>query len=301
MLFANWTPPSFAQDTRPETLDRLKPLPGLSREDRPDSFRYRQNDDVGLVRQVRKYPPPPTLSFITAQDFFYADNVYLSETGRKSSAGWSGWFAASYVPWSTYRWTPRVTLEQYLFRHASESPRDFDSQALTFASQFDLNEKKTWTWTLSYALERLNDAHGTHREFYKHGELENQIEWYRPLNQDGSVSLAVSYALAWRHVSPSFEDRIANKASLSLNYYPIGTLRLRPFVRAEVRFYPTDLAPIQDRRDVIVEGGASVTWAPLRNFQLSATASWTRNHSSVSGLNYDLFLPIVGVAGSVSF
>jgi len=290
-----------AQEAPQQTLESLRP--GKVAPGRPDQFTWpvSQNEDIGNIELVRKETPPPTLSVATAQSFFYTDNVLLTEANRIRSIGWNGWFNATLIPYSTFRWTPSIGLEQHLFRYNDSSSSDFDAQILTFASTLKLNEERTWSWTISYSLWRLYSVHGEDEEFYKQGELVNSLSWYRSLTEDGNLGLKLSTALAWRHVSPAQFDRVSAELGAGLVFYPLSTLEISPFVNVAARYYPTDTDAIHNRRDFTLQSGANVTWRPYKNFSIGCAFAWVGNYSNVDTLDYAVLLPFVGVGAQVSF
>jgi hypothetical protein len=290
-----------AQEAPQQTIESLKTrkaTPGIAA---AQTWQLTQNEDIGQIELVRRETPPPTLTLATAQSFFYTDNVSLTERGRIESIGWDGWFGAVLVPWSTARWRPSISGEQHLFRYKNASQSDFDAQILTLASALSLNDERTWSWNFSYSLWRLYSGHADHHEFYKQGELVNSIGWYRPLSADPNLGLRLSTTLAWRHVTPSIYDRLSAESQAGLEYYPIPSLQIFPFVNVAGRYYPTDTSTIRNRRDFNLQSGLSITWRPHKNIGISGAVSWVGNYSSSNTLDYDVLLPILGVGASVSF
>jgi hypothetical protein len=151
---------AFAQDSKTDLLDTQKRLSTLHAQGTNSTFQYQQNQDIGPLEWVEKYTPPPTFTVSTFQGVYYTDNAYLTRHDQKGSAVWNGVFSGTVVPWSTYRWTPSVSAEHYMFRHASASANDYDADIITAASDLALNEARSVWWRASYSLWRFYSAHG---------------------------------------------------------------------------------------------------------------------------------------------
>jgi hypothetical protein len=292
---------TLGQQSREQTLENLrKGKPENSILDKSGRV-FASNEDIGTLEVVKKSLPPPTVALATSQSFFYTDNALLTETEQINSIGWHGSFNVVFVPYSTYRWIPSVSFEQHLFRYQNSSPTDFDAQILSLASVLHLNEKRTWSWSATYALWRLCSTHGDEKEFYKQGELANWISWYRPLTSDQTVALRSGMAVKWRHVTPSFLDRISTSVGASLSYAPINSIEIAPFVEVGLRFYPTDTAVIHDRRDFVIEPGVSLTWWPHKNISVGGSLTFIESFSNNDRLDYEVLFPSAGVSASIHF
>jgi len=290
-----------AQEAPQQTIESLRTRPLTAGQQDEQKWQLTHNEDIGQIELVRKEPPPPTVTLATAQSFFYTDNILLTESDRIKSVGWNGWFNAVVIPYSTFRWTPSISVEQHLFRYNNSPASDFDAQILALGSALSLNEERSWSWNVSYSLWRLYSAHAGHSEFYKQGELANSLSWYRSLSDDESLRLRISTALAWRHVTPSNFDRLSAELGAGIEFYPIRSIQIFPFVNVAGRFYPTDTDGVRERRDFTVQSGAAVSWRPHKNLNLSASFTWVGNYSSAERLNYDVVLPILGIAANISF
>jgi hypothetical protein len=107
--------------------------------------------------------------------------------------------------------------------------------------------------------------------------------------------------VAWQHASPSFLSRLDNDATLSLIYFPLRQIRIEPYVRPEIRYYPTDSPTQVNRRDFHLRTGAIVTWTPQKNISFAAEMLWNGNYSSMVQGDYQVLLPSIGFFGSIAF
>lgn len=290
-----------AQEAPQQTLESLRSGKAALGAASQFTWPLSQNEDIGNIELLRKEAPPPTLTVATVQSLFYTDNVLLTEANRIKSVGWNGWFKTTLIPYSTFRWTPSIGLDQHLFRYKDSSSSDFNAQILTLASTLKLNEERTWSWTISYSLWRLYSVHGEDADFYKQGELVNSLSWYHALTADGNFALTLSTALAWRHVTPGRFDRVSGELGAGLVFYPFKTVEFSPFVNVAARYYPTDTDTIHNRRDFTLENGANLNWRPHKNVSLGCTFTWVGNYSNADTLDYSVLLPFVGVGAHLSF
>ena len=89
---------------------------------------------------------------------------------------------ASFVPYATRDFTPRLTFGQSWFRYDDFAELDFDSQTLTLDVKYDLNSKRYVVRERFLrgcrASVRHMDAMG---EFYRYGFLNGSVTHFRQL------------------------------------------------------------------------------------------------------------------------
>jgi hypothetical protein len=288
-----------AQTAAPETLDPTKPPPGLSPLNAPQGVSIKQSKDVGTLEIVTRYPKPEMLTVFAEQTFFHTDRVFYSAFAPESDV-WLTRAGASFVPWSTYRWTPRVTFEQ-AWLHFEDFPlADHSGQTLTFQSRLDLTDRKDWSWDASLNLRRLESDLDVIGEFYRQLEAGTRLNWLRPLSRTEPVFIYASAGAFWRDASPSSENRLDAGVLLSLLWYPLPELGIQPFVQTGYQYYPNDSLVLIDREDFNVRSGLSLIWQPVPKFWLGASAFWVGNFSTTDAADYEI-LPSVSVSASVAF
>jgi hypothetical protein len=288
-----------SQEARQETLENLRTQKTDTAKAGRRVLHLGQNEDIGVLELVSRETPPPLIAVGTEQAFFYTDNVLLTETERIKSIGWDGRFTLDLIPYSTYRWTPGITLDADLVRYENASPADFDGQTLTFFSSLSLNEERSWKWQISYSLWRLVASHGSEGEFYKQGELINSLSWYKPLNAAHNLQFEISGSLRWRHVSPSSLDRISADVEVGLWYQPFNDFEIFPFAGVSARDYYSYIG--SGRRDVTVESGATATWWLYKNCALRGTFLWVGSYSTADTFDYAVILPSISLTASIPF
>jgi hypothetical protein len=289
---------TVAQDVRVETQQ---------------SFSQRNQDTLGLrpppagvtdpelgdISLVSRQPRPKMFTFSTSQSINFTSNAFLVPNNEQSAFFWNGRFDASYVPYATRVFTPRITFEQNLFRYDHFSKLDFDSQSLQLDVKYDLNRNDTWFVTGSYALARLYSQHPSIGEFYKFGLLSGSITHLLQLRQ-APVYLGITGGTYWRHGEPSSSDRVALYLNGVAIYDVRENVRLTGFVRPELQFYTND--PVKSSRtDFNLTAGATLGWTPVQYLTVAATASYIGNFSNLGARRYDVAMPSLIVAALFAF
>jgi len=288
----------FAQDVRVETQQQARTR---AQNTLPESEVTEEVSDpeLGEINLVSRAPKPKMFTFATAQTFNYTTNAFLVRDGTQDDFFWNGRLGASFVPYATRNFTPRLIFEQNWFRYHDFGVLDFDSQSLTLDLKYDLNANDTWFVNGSYSVSRLysprDDSVG---EFYRYGFLNASITHVIQL-QTAPVTFWLTGGAYSRQGDPSSSDRVAGYFNASAIYTVNETVQLSAFTRPEVQHYTHD--PLGDRDDFNVTVGATVSWSPNQYFALAATASYVGNFSSVGVRRYDVVTPSFVVAGQVAF
>jgi hypothetical protein len=277
------------QEIAARTLPDGQPLP-----------QFRVTDpELGDIDIVNRKPRPKMFTFSTTQSFNYTTNAFLVRNGEQDAFFWNGALAASFVPYATREFTPRLTFEQNFFRYTRFSRLDFDSQSLDLDLRYDLNRSGSWFVDGSAAVARLYSPRGSAGEFYRFALFDANITNIRPCGQTGAF-LSSTAGVNWRIGEPSCFDRIDPYLNFALTYSPFENIRVGAFLRPEVRFYTND--PIKaSRKDFDLVVGASMDWTPIPYLTLAATVSYIDNFSN-SGINeYDVFSPAIVLLGRYAF
>lgn len=255
--------------------------------------------DLGEIALVRRTPRPDMFTFSTSQDFHYTSNAFLAPSNELGTLFWNGRFDASYVPYATRDFTPRLTFEQNFFRYQRFSQLDFDSQSLQLDVKYDLTRDDSWFVNVSYAVARLYTPRGDIGEFYRYGLATASITNVRQLG-GSPIYFAGSVGSQWRHGDPSQFDRITAYANAALFYSPLEHFQLSAFVRPEGQFYTND--PVDSSRtDFNFSVGASAVLTPVDYISLGATFSFVGNYSSSSRADYEVISPTLVLGARIAF
>jgi hypothetical protein len=271
---------------------------GLQGVGQPVPFRITVSD-LGEIDVVSRVPRPAMFTFGTLQSFNYTTNAFLTQSNERDAFFWNGRLFASFVPYSTRDFTPRLTFTQDFFRYTRFSTLDFDSQTLQLDLKFDLNKSDTWFVGASYLVSRLYSPRGSAGEFYRYGLANVNINYDQPL---GDLPLYAFWSAGFysRQGDPSSFDRIAPYINSSLVYRPINSLQISGFIHPELQFYTNDPHD-SSRKDFNLSIGSAVSWTPSDYFALGASVTFVGNYSDEGGASYNVFSPSVAVGGRVSF
>jgi hypothetical protein len=255
--------------------------------------------DLGEINLVSRQPQPKMFTFSTSQSFNYTSNAFLAPNNERDAVFYNGRLAASFVPYSTRDFTPRLTFEQNFFRYDRFSQLDFDSQSLTLDLKYDLNRDDTWFVNGSYGVTRLYAPHGNAGEFYKFGLLSGNVTHTGQFGQS-PFYYAGTVGGNWRQGEPSTFDRITTYFSMVVLYSPIEHVQLSAFLRPELQFYLND--PAKDtRQDLNLSLGTSITWTPIEYVSIGGTLAYVGNYSSFGARSYDVFAPSIVLNAQIAF
>ena len=295
-VFAAWQ--GVAQDVRVETQQqaRTREQNVLGQEEAAEEVADPELGDINLVSRA---PRPKMFTFFTSQTLNYTSNAFLVRDGEQSDLFWNGRVGASFVPYATRNFTPRLTFDQNWFRYHDFGVLDFDSQSLQLDLKYDLNRDDTWFVNGSYALARLSAPRGSTGEFYRNGFLNPSIT-HRIQLQTAPIFLEMSGGAYWRHGDPSLSDRVSGYVNVAAIYSIRETIQLSGFTRPEVQHYTHDPSG-SSREDFNLTVGASLTWSPKEYLAVGATASYVGNFSNVSQRSYDVVTPSLFFGAQFAF
>lgn len=268
------------------------------------------NSDLAGLQPVNKYPVPKTFTIATAQTVFWTDNAFLTNEGpQASSFGYSGRFLATYVPYSTYDWTPSISFEQQIVRYDRESILDFNAQTLRVASKYDLNPDKSWSWTAADSIQRLYTDRANLGQYYSQNLLENEIDYTHPIFGQTNLFFVGAYNIGWRLTDPNYYSRVDNSLLFSIVYLPVREVSLQAYARPAIYAYTdnnefntatTELYP-QGRTDYNIALGTMVTYSPIKEVSLNANFNWIGNYSNLGDREYRTISPALTLSGAVGF
>jgi hypothetical protein len=286
----------FAQDVRVETQQQARARSENTREEQvaPEEA---SDPELGDINLVSRAPRPKMFTFSTVQTLNYSSNAFLVRDDTESDFFWNGRVGASFVPYATRNFTPRLSFTQDWFRYDDFSELDFDAQTLQLDLKYDLNRDDTWYVNGSYALARLSSPDTG--EFYKYGYLNGSITHLVQLGT-APINLGLSGGAYWRHGDPSLSDRVSGYLNVAAIYNIRETIQLSGFTRPEVQHYTHD-ASGSSREDFNVTVGATLSWTPNQYVALAATASYIGNFSTVGERRYDLVTPSLIFAAQIAF
>jgi hypothetical protein len=287
---------ALAQDVRVETQQqaRERNQNTLDQQESPEEVIDPELGDINLVSRV---PRPKMFTFSSFQTLNYSSNAFLVRDGAESDFFWNGRVGASFVPYATRNFTPRLTFNQDWFRYNRFSELDFNAQTLQLDLKYDLNRDDTWYVNGSYALARLSSPSAG--EFYRYGYLDGSITHLVQL-RTAPINFGVSGGAYWRHGDPSSSDRVSGYLNVSAIYNLCATVQLSGFTRPELQHYTHD-ASGSSREDLNLTVGTTLSWTPNQYVTVAATASYIGNFSTVSERRYDLVTPSLILAAQFAF
>jgi hypothetical protein len=288
----------LAQDVRIETQQqaRTREQNAVAEEDHPEKV---ADPELGDINLVSRQPRPRMFTSSTSQSLNFSSNAFLVRDGEQSDLFWNGRVGASFVPYATRNFTPRLTFDQSSFRYRDFGQLDFDSQSLQLDLKYDLNRNGTWFVNGSYALARLYAPRASGGEFYRYGFLDASITHLLQLGP-GPINLGITGGAYWRHGDPSLSDRVSGYLNLLAVSSICQTVQLSGFTRQEVQHYTHD-ASRSSRQDFNVTVGATLSWTPNEYLAFAATASYTGNFSTIAERSYDLVTPSLIFAAQIAF
>jgi hypothetical protein len=257
--------------------------------------------DLGDIDVVQKFPKPEMFTFSTSQQFFYTDNVFYTNTNQQGSTAYLGSYTASFVPYSTRDWTPRITLQYNMVRYDGVASGDFDNENLAFSNQYVFSDDRAWSWTATINLSRFTTPHANDHAFYQEVVYDNQVNHAQQLMKGIPLFFVAGYDLTYHQANPDDFDRLDNTLLFSLAYYPIPELSMGPVVRPSLRTYFTNTAFQHDRDDFNLSEGFDVTWTPCKYAALSADFSHSNDYSNNSGQSYNNTIPGISLTGTLKF
>jgi hypothetical protein len=256
------------------------------------------DQDLGDISLVSRVPRPKMFTFYSSSDLYYTSNAFLADDAERNDFFWNPRVGASFVPYATRAFTPRITFEQNFFRYDRFSTLDFDSQTLLLDLKYSLRPDDSWFLDGSYSLSRLYSPHSGD-DLYKDGLLFLSVTHTRALGESGVVFVG-SLGASLRNGDPSAFDRATTYVNLQFIYSPIEHVQVSAFLRPDVQFYTNDPND-SSRTDLNLALGAGVNWAPIEYVSLGAGVSFVGNYSTESKSSYNVFSPSVTLGAHISF
>ena len=257
------------------------------------------DSELGEISLVVRQPRPKMFTLSTSQSLNFTNNAFLVRDDQNGAFFWNGRVDASFVPYATRDFTPRLTLEQNWFRYDHFSELDFDSQTALLDLKYDLTPDDRWFIDGSYSYSRLYSQHPSIGQFYKFGLLNFNLTHIMSFQQL-PISVALTAGGYWRQGEPSTFDRLSPYVSAVGIYSLSRDVQLSAFVRPELQFYTND-PDKSSRKDFNLTLGSTVSWTPLQYVSVAATASYIGNFSTLGRRGYNVFTPSVVVAASIAF
>jgi hypothetical protein len=272
---------------RIETEQRAREL-NRTKTEAPPSSEEVSDPDLGEISIVSRAPRPKMFAIWTSQTINFTSNAFLTRDNEEHAYFWNGRAGASYLPFATRNFTPRLIFEQNWFRYDHFSKLDFDSQSLQLDLKYDLNREDTWFVNGSYIAARLASQHPSIGEFYRYGLANLSLTHFAQAGK-APVFLGITGGGYWRTGDPSSSDRVSAYLNLVAIYALRETVQLSGFTRPEFQHYTHD--PNGSREDFNIAVGATISWNPREYLSVGATAAYIGNFSNVSERRYDLVTP----------
>ena len=290
---------ALAQDVRVETQQQARLRNQNTQEEEQATPEETSDPELGDINLVSRAPRPKMFTFFTGQTLNYTSNAFLVRDGEQSDLFWQGGIGASFVPFATRNFTPRLTFDQNWFRYHDFGALDFDSQSLQLDLKYDLNRDDTWYVNGSYAVARLYAPRGSTGEFYRYGLLSGSITHLIQL-RTAPISLSLSGGAYSRHGDPSFSDRVAGYVNVAAIYTICEKVQLWGFIHPEVQHYTHDVSG-SSREDFNLTVGSVLNWSPKDYLSVGITATYTGNFSNVSERRYDVVTPSLFFGAQIAF
>jgi hypothetical protein len=255
--------------------------------------------ELGEISLVLRQPRPKMFTFSTNQSYNFTDNAFLVRGDKEQAWFWNGRADASFVPYATRDFTPRLTFEQNWFRYDHVSTLNFDSQSFLLDLKYDLTTDDRWFIDGSYAWSRLYSQYDTTGEFYKFGLLNFSMTHVVSLPQL-PVNIGLSGGAYWRQGDPSAFDRISPYLSAVGIYSLTREIQFTAFVRPEFQIYTND-PDKAGRKDFNLSLGGTLSWTPVQYVTVAGTASYIGNFSNAGVRGYNVVTPAVILAASIAF
>jgi hypothetical protein len=296
-MFLAGLSPSLAQEVRVETQQQARAREQNLRKTEGETEQV-ADPELGDINLVSRQNRPKMFTFFTGQSLNYTSNAFLVRDFEESDFFWNGRVGATFVPYATRNFTPRVSFEQNWFRYSDIGRLDFDSQTLQVDMKYDLNPNDTWFVNGSYLLSRLYEPHSSVGEFYRYGFLNGSITHLLPLGST-PVALAITGGAYWRHGEPSSSDRVSGYLNVAGVYNVCEHVQISAFTRPEYQHYTHDL--LGSRDDVNLAFGAALSWTPREYLVFAATASYVANWSSIGVREYQVATPSLVFGAQITF
>jgi hypothetical protein len=297
--FLSMMAPALAQQdaARIETEQRAREL-NQTKTEAPPSSEEVSDPDLGEISIVSRAPRPKMFATWTGQTINFTSNAFLTRDNEEHAFFWNGRAGASYLPFATRSFTPRLIFEQNWFRYDHFSKLDFDSQSLQLDLKYDLSRDHAWFVNGSYAAARLASQHPSIGEFYRYGLANVSLTHFAQVGRT-PLSLGVTGGGYSRHGDPSSSDRVSGYLNVAALFALRETLQLSAFTRPEFQHYTHD--PSGSREDFNLTVGATLSWNPREYLSFGATAAYVGNFSSVSERRYDLVTPALLFGAQFAF
>lgn len=289
---------ALAQDVRIETQQQARAREQNARA-REEATEEVADPELGDISLVSRAPRPKMFTFSTSQILNYSSNAFLTRDNTESDFFWNGRVGASFVPYATRDFTPRLTFDQNWFRYGDFGLLDFDSQSLQLDLKYDLNRNDTWFVNGSYALARLYAPRSSAGDFYRYGFLNLSLTHLTQLGT-APINLVLGGGAYWRHGDPSLSDRASGYLNVLAVYSVSETVQLSGFTRPELQHYTHDTSG-SSREDFNVTVGASLSWTPNQYLAVAATIQYIGNFSTVAERRYDLITPSLFLGAQFAF
>jgi hypothetical protein len=298
-------PSLFAQNPAAETLQQQVPIPhAAATTPQPATS---EEEDLGEIGVVQRFPKPDMFTVSTTQEVFYTTNVFYTDAAPKGSAAYLGSYDLSFVPYSTRDWTPRLTLEYNMVRYDRAAAADFDNETAILSSTYVFGEDRSWSWTAAVEASRFTAPHLNDSQFYQEIIYDNQVSHVQqlfedcPALKDTPIFFVATYELSYHQASPDFFDRLDNAVFLGLNYSPVPSLSIGPFVRPSARNYFVTDGTAHNRADFNLSEGLEVDWTPISYLTVTADIINTNDYSNAQDQSYNTTIPGLSITGTYKF
>ena len=300
----------FERTQRELQLQRPIPLNLNTNIDAPE-FYQGENTDVGPQRILRVNPRKNYFSAVADSQYFYSDNVYLSDGAKLDSTIFVNTIQVAFAP-DAYKlgkglFSPAIGFRSQWFNYGLGMDHtdttqvgtntvttgidrlDFNAQTVFVNGRYQLN---TWQFNAGFDFTRLLDQ-DKYEEAYREYVPTMGIQKFFPVGDNlvFNAGLQTSYHLTETMPLAPFQrsdvnDRFDGVVNISMTYQIVPRLVLQPFYRFQYTYYPhfsDNVVPWKEREDIIHSMGASATYYFTRNISARIFANYEIKNSDFSG------------------
>jgi predicted porin len=269
-----------------------------------------ENTDVGPQRILRLTPRKTYFSLIADSQYFYSDNVYLSDGTKQDSTLFVNTIQFAFAP-EAYKmgsglFSPAFGFRSQWFNYglgydhtdttqigtntvtSSIDRLDFNAQTFFINGRYQLN---TWQFNAGFDFTRLLDQ-DKYEEAYREYVPTMGLQKFFPVNDYliFNAGVQTSYHLTETTQLPPFQrsdvnDRFDGVFNVSMSYQIGPHFVVQPSYRFQYTYYPhfTDnIIPWTERTDIIHSMGLSATYYFTRNISARIFANYEIKNSDYS-------------------
>lgn len=225
-----------------------------------------ETGDIGPQSVLRRHHRKFFEAYVDEQ-FFYTDNMFLTEHGKQGSDVLVSTLFAAFAP-EPYKisggtFTPRLGFQQQWYSYGNAGQIDFNAQTIYADGAW---RRKNWFFTGDASYQRLLDSDG-YGQFYTEAVPHWSVVRIFPLNE--KIGISASYEGDYRFTTSSqtppglnrdMNDRTDHSVVLVANWQLCQHALVQPFYRFQFAHYT------QLHRDDYINSLGVALYCPLNKF-----------------------------------